>query len=529
MKRIPWVGLSGLVLLGSLIFPAGIVFGVEKPAGGEYLPAEIQVQPPPGSRIISLREAERLALEQNLNLQAQTFDTRASEALIRKGYGIYDPVLELAVSEGENRDLIRAFNAGVQTDIVSGSDSRVWNASLSQKLRYGTNLTLSFDNQRDNIFKGPEGTINPEYRSELSLSLVQPLLKGFGATVTEQEIRFAIKDRDISLQDLKDRAFSILSDVRRAYFEVLRTRDDLVYRESSVRLANKVMDENRARVDVGVLPPVELLEAEVGLKTRERDRLDAERAYYDALDQLSLLLNSAQPVAPTDEALGQPELGLDEDEGVRAALAMRPDMLRNLTELDRIYLEREINRNLILPRLDLAASYSQKGIDDQYGEATEGLSDKDLRSWEVGLNFSYPIGNREAKGELERTEFRLKSKYAQLAQLRDEIHTQVRSAIREVRVAANKIEVATRGAELAKEKLRILLGRKDVGLATTRDVLEGEEDLALARTDEIAAYTDYNNAMTNYLQVSGTLLQYEGVRFSQDLDASGEGNPFRMP
>jgi outer membrane protein TolC len=62
-----------------------------------------------------------------------------------------------------------------------------------------------------------------------------------------------------------------------------------------------------------------------------------------------------------------------------------------------------------------------------------------------------------------------------------------------------------------------------VGLATTRDVLEGEQDLAAARFDETAALADYNNAVTDYLRVSGLLLEQAGVRFIAQVRTDEDG------
>ena len=143
--------------------------------------------------------------------------------------------------------------------------------------------------------------------------------------------------------------------------------------------------------------------------------------------------------------------------------------------------------------------------------------------------FRSPLGNREARNEYLRSEQRLKGRHAQQAQLREEVRTEIRSAIRLLEVSRKKIEVTFKGRALAEEKLRTLLKRKEVGLATTRQVLEGEEDLALARIDHTAALTDYNNAVTDYLRVSGQLLQAEGVRFVESLAARGEGPLLEAP
>lgn len=475
---------------------------------------------------LTLTDVVRLGLERNLNLRAQMFETRASEALVHKGYGIYDPVAEANLATGTSRQRVNSTFSSDNPIILN--DYGRFDLGLTQLLPTGAQLEASFTNLREDS-NTTAARINPVYQSELRFSLVQPLLRDFGVTVTERGILFALEDRNISVQDLRERAFAVVSDARKGFYDVLRLRDNLAYRETSVALAEKVLVENRARVEAGVLAPVETLEAEVGLQTRQRELLDAIRNYEDALDQLALLLAMPDGLRVADVPLGQPELATDEVEAMQTALVARPDLLRRASEIVRLGVERQVAHNQLLPTLDLTGSYSHRGLGESYSEDIEDVRDGDLNSWELGLRLSYPLGNREARNEYLRSEQRLKGRHAQQAQLREEVRTEIRSAIRLLEVSRKKIEVTSKGRALAEEKLRTLLKRKEVGLATTRQVLEGEEDLALARIDHTAALTDYNNAVTDYLRVSGQLLQAEGVRFVESLAARGEGPLLEAP
>lgn len=480
--------------------------------------------PKPGQAAgITLRQAEQIALENNLNLLIETYNTRASQASVDRGFGLYDPTLSVDLVDGQQKDLInsQAFSGLTEVDFFN------LNTALSQKLPSGAGLTLSFMNGREDISSVVVPPVNPEHTSEVSLSIVQPLLQGFGPTVTEQEILLSIKDRETSVQDLRTEVFNLLSAVRNTYYETLRTRDDLTFREASVRVAEQVLKENRARVEVGVLPKVELLEAEVGLKSRQRDLLDADRVYRNSLDQLALLLNSDQTLQPSMR-LEQHEVPLDEEQGYSDSLVRRPDLQRRLRELDRIDLEKVLSEDLLKPNLDLRASYGQQGLGDGFGTSLSSLGEDDLHIWQLGLSFSYPLGNQAARSDLQRNRVRQKGKLAELQQLKAEIRTEIRLAIRQVKVARSKIEVSQSERALAEEKLEILLGRKNVGLATTRDVLEGEQDLASAQSELVTALADYNKAVTEYLRVTGQLLEHEGVRFAGELNATAEGSVFSL-
>ena len=473
---------------------------------------------------ITLRQAERLALEQNLSLKAQGYDLLAGVAAERKGYGIYDPLFSLTLARGKNQQRLNQSSTVSQ----SNTDYRTYDAGVSQQVVTGGKLGLDFTNQRTRYDFAPGVLYNPNYASELKLSLTQPLLKNFGRTVTEQAILFAVKDRQRSLEDLRNQAFTVLAGVRDAYYEVLRSRDELAYRQTSLELAQRVLKENRARVNAGVMAPIDILEAEVGVKQRERDLLDAQRQQQDALDNLALLLNSQEPFRVGDELLDVPELPTDLDAGFRAALVGRPDIQQRLRDIERLQIEQEVAGNQRLPGLDLSAAYSHKGLGQSYSDDWEDVSSDRFPNWQVGVTLSYPLGNRAADNEVLRNRVRLKSLQARLAQLREEVRTEIRTAIRSLDVNRKKIEVSARGTELAAEKLRTLLKRKEVGLATTRDVLQGEDDLALARTSEITSRADYNKAVTEYLRVTGQLLDHEGVYFTGNLDPESDSRLMQM-
>lgn len=465
---------------------------------------------------LALPVAERMALENNLELKAQTYQTLISESLVLKGYGIYDPLLTGGFKEGSGG---QQFNETYYTGKVRDR-YRIFEAGISQLLPTGATLSASWSDRRDNI--SPSPLINPAYSGVLKFSLVQPLLKGFGSLVTEQDILFAIKDREASLQDFRQKAFDVLVQVRQNYFDVLRYRDTVRSRETSVQLAQKVLDENQARLKAGVMAPIQVLEAEVGLKTRQKDLLDARQQYQDALDQLALVLNLDTLTEVANEALSVPEFQGDEATAFKSAQKLRPDLLRQRQVLEKAALQQQVANKQMLPNLDLSANYGHASLEDSFDNSVGQLGSSDLNSWEVGLTLSYPIGNREARQAYIQSKLERRSQQTVLAQQEEQVRKEIRAVLRQLKVSLDSLALARSSKVLAEEKLKILLKRKDVGLATTRDVLEGEDDLAIARTGEISAMADYNIALTDYWRATGVLLEHENVRFTGPLDSDSD-------
>lgn len=449
-----------------------------------------------------LRSLEKAALEHNLDLRAAAFVARVGEEALEKSYGLYDPQGRVLIGVDRQK-----LPEGLLARTESRFETRRIDFSLTQKLPSGAELILSFENRRQD--PDAEGAENASYNSGLNFTLIQPLLQGFGRTVTEQGILLAGHDRQVSFDKLLEHAVDILTAVRNAYFEVLRYRDELRLRDSSLSLADKVLEETRAKVAAGVFPPIEVLEAEVGLARRQQEQLDTSKVYQDALDTLSLLLGSGQNAAVSDEALIQQKMKLNEEAGYQLALQTRPDLLLRLEEIDKTRLEIQLARNEMLPQLDFSMAYGRLGHADDYHASLNGLARQNFDNWGFAVSLSYPLGNREARHEYQRIHYKLKSQQAHLARIHQEARKEIRGAIRKVEMSDKRIDVTGKSRILAKQKLENLLERHKVGLVTTRDVLEGEEDLAKARTEQIASLVEYNKASTEYLRVTGQLLDSE--------------------
>ena len=133
-------------------------------------------------------------------------------------------------------------------------------------------------------------------------------------------------------------------------------------------------------------------------------------------------------------------------------------------------------------------------------------------SWNVGLEFKYPLGNGAADNDYRRSRLKTDQISLQLRSLEESSKKDVNAAIRGIAVGFKQIDVADRGAKFAEERLRAFIRKNEVGLATTKDVLDVENDLAIAKSNQIKAVVGYANALTTYWQVTGELLEKEGIR-----------------
>jgi outer membrane protein TolC len=458
---------------------------------------------------LTLGEAIKMAAEKNLDVRAEFYNPAQFEADINRNRSIYDPLLTLDTSYADSKS--PSFTAASST---SGQSFDL-NASLSQLFWTGGTVSAVFNNNYSNT----ESLLLAEphsWQSRLGVALSQPLLKNSGRETTEASITISRLSKFASIEHLHTRLINTVAQVRTEYFKLYSLREQLEVKKVSLELARKILSDTKARVDAGVLPAMEILNAEFGAYSREKDVIDAEKTLSDQLDVLRLLL---QIEGRSDIAVADPpERGVyqvSEDELVKRALS-RPDIkeLRRTLEINE--LQTRVFGNNIKPDLKLIATAGVAGLDRTYSRDLEKIGTLDSPYWSVGLSFSYPLGNRAAENDYRKSRLKTEQTALQIKSLEDGAAKDVKAAIRGVSTGYKQIEVAERGRIYAEERLKAFIRKNEVGLATTKDVLDVENDLAAAKNNQITALVAYNDAITQLWQATGEILEREGVQIVEN-------------
>jgi outer membrane protein TolC len=210
---------------------------------------------------------------------------------------------------------------------------------------------------------------------------------------------------------------------------------------------------------------------------------------------------------------------VDEASAIGKALDQRPELKQLRVSLKTNELQSRVARNQTLPDLSLVASGALTGLDISYSSALGDVGSGDYPVWAVGFQFSYPIGNRTAKNEYIRSKLVVEQNRVQIRSLEDSVSNEVRNAIRALRSGYIQLDVTARGSAYAEERLQAFIKRNRVGLATTKDVLDVQNDMVTAKGEQIQAVADYNNAITALWRASGELLEKEGITVDEEKEA----------
>jgi outer membrane protein len=467
------------------------------------------------ARQLTLKEAIKLAVEKNLDVQAELYNPAVAEADIRKFKGIYDPLLTLLTNYQDSNTLPpNSFIVGGVS--VNRQSALKLNAGASQLVSTGGTIGAKFDNSWNHNNSQSPGILMNYFQSDLTFSFDQPLLKNFGREATELNISVAKYNKEGSLEQLKTRLLDIISQVQTQYYQLYSLRQNLEVRKTSLTLAETILSNTQAQVKAGVLPAFEILNAQFGVATQQKNLIDAERALRDQVDSLRLLLQLPEPmdIVPADTPF-RDDYQVDQAQAIQRALASRPDLKQQRFSLTTNELQSRVARNQTRPDLSLTSSAAFTGLDRNYRRDFEQTASAQYPIWTIGLQLTYPIGNNAAENDYIKSRLKVEQTRVQLRSLEETIANEVRASVRAVRSGYLQLDVTRRGRAYAEEVLQAFIKKQKVGLATTKDVLDELNNLNTAQGNEIQAVTDYNKAIVTLWRTTGELLEREGITLGE--------------
>jgi outer membrane protein TolC len=461
---------------------------------------------------LSLEEAIRLALEHNTDVRLESTRPDSSKAAVMSEKGIFDPYLELTASK-EHEKRVSAFLFQPPGE----GETNQYTLTLSQLFTPGTRFDLSVDHNR-RADSSTSFILNPYYSSTLSATLTQPVLKGFGAKATKRGLAAARARAEMSMLDFEIFFTRTIRDVAAAYWDVVNAFENLRVAQQALERAKDLREEIEARVQVGLLPPVERAQADAGVASREEAIVVAENTLASAKDRLRLLLG-----LPVDSKFWDAELSLSNpeaqersipsmDDAVRTALEKRPEMRRVAREERLSEIELAYARNQRRPRLDAFATRGYAGLSGptDWGESFSQVFDEDFPNWTVGLTFAMPLGNRAARGSFRMAHIAREQTELTRESLEKNIMVEVRNAVRNVDANAKRVEAARANRVLQEKNVAVETERHRNGLSTVYQVLQTQADLTSAQSAELKARLDYQLSLVELDRAVGRLAEEHG-------------------
>ncbi|MEI6072962.1 MAG: TolC family protein [Verrucomicrobiae bacterium] len=468
---------------------------------------------------LNLEDAIRMALGKNFQIRAARFTPQIARARQLAASGKFDPVAGVSVTYNENNQELRTLNnelvvpvaapGGETPDLFARTSGLEVDSSITGVSPWG----LTYDIGASTTQTSDNRIANDRFNSFFGISITQPILKNFGTDVNLAQLRIARADRAISEWTLRERIIQVVTDTVNTYCELYFAKENLGVEERSRSLAAQLLADNLKRAEIGVMSPLDVMQARADLAARDEKVLVARRAMLDnenflkqlVTDEVFRILQTRLEIASLP---GLPDAKADKEKDFPLAFQMRPDYRQALLELQKRQINVVFARNQTLPRLDLVASFGINGIDSSLAESFQRVTGQNTSNlaWTTGVVGSLPIPNRTARGDLEANKLETARALVELKRLEQSILVEADNAAGQIETTRERIAATAATLDYVRKTLDAAQIRLASGTTTTFEVLQFQRDLANAEISALRARTDHIRAIAAYARVTGLTL-----------------------
>ncbi len=495
---------------------------------------------PPQEKTLSLTLDDCIlrALKNNYGLAVQVMNPELSDIAISLAQEKFIPSLSFSYNY---RDTNQASYSWLDAAGITTQLSDNYSAQVVQEIPFGGNLTLSLTGNKIDTNARLQ-TINPRYGTTLTMSFTQPLLRDFGLRISQQQIIVAQNNYQISEKQFAKFVQDLVFQVEQSYWNLVFGIENLKVRQQSLQLARELLEKNRRSVEVGTLAPIEVLNAQADVASREADILDAQVLVKNYEDALRAVINLAADtpeagllsLVPADKPAFE-KVEVDLNQAMATAMASRPDLAASKFDIQNKEVNLTYARNQLLPDLSLTAQYWSPGVSGTQilyqdnnpllgvivgtipGNVSQALKDAfglKYRNWSVGLTLSLPLNTIFSRAYAAQAKVTLNQALAGLKTQEQQLALDVRSAVRGVQTNYMRVEAYRLARELAQKRLEAEEEKLRVGLSTNYFVLQYQRDLADQQSLELKALIDYNLSLANLAQVEGVSLTEKHINLA---------------
>jgi outer membrane protein TolC len=523
--------------------PAPVNFPVSSPqTAAQVLAARIQN----GLLPLTVGDVIQLMLENNLDINVDRLNPLSAQYLIDTLYRPFEPTLRLQATINRNTSPATSQLTGAPAlSMLSGS----YTVGFFQTLPTGTDVAVDFILNR-NSSNSAFSTFNPSWVGNMRYSFSQHLLKDYGRSVNQRQIRVAQNNEKISQIQFELQLIDLVTAAQRSYWDLVFTGEDVKVKQRSMDLAQKTLSDNQIQVQIGTLAPIDLVQAESELANRTEQMVVSTYTQVQTGDQIKKLITS-QPdpglvlaMLNPREPVRQPGL-MDVpsvEAAVKIALENRPEMRQLQLNLENKDLDAQYTKNQLLPTVDLIGTYTQNGVGgietlrNGFGPTAPvvsvikgGLGDTftqlfgyNYTGYSAGVSVLIPLRNRGARGDNARATTEKRIAENRMTAQAQQIALEVRNALTQVDMNRARIETAQKARELSERRLEAEQKKFDLGASTIRFVLEEQRNVAQAQTNEIQALVNYTKSLVDADRAMGMTLKKNNIEIEKTLSIASK-------
>lgn len=477
---------------------------------------------------LSLDDCLKQAFEKNLNLRIVRYEPQLAEINLHSAYSGYDP--NFFASAGQRFSTIpqqTSTNLSAFTPQAGESWRDSYSLGLNGLTPIGLQYGLSGDLSRNNSKRGGALTLtnaagvpimvpftldDSGYNSSAGLTLRQPLLKNFWIDGTRLNIALAKESVKQSIEVVRDELLILSRTVAVTYYGLIAAKDSIRVQESALDLANRSLAENKKRVEVGAMAPLEEKQAEAQVAARKADLILARQDFDRSVNALKRLMSDdfagldGVSYEPTAVLEAIPEVFSKQDSWHKA-LSQRPAIVQRKNDLVKRNISLRYAKNQVYPELDLVGSFGLSGNQRAVGAVLGDLSDRRNPNYSFGIELNLPLTRRLAKDRLRTERLGIETALLSYKDLEQSIMREVDDYILVAKSSLERVEATKAARSFAEAALDAEQKKLENGKSTNFQVLSLQRDLANSQRDSIDALAQYNIALVNLAWAEGSLLE----------------------
>lgn len=479
----------------------------------------------------------------------------------------FDPTFSTSYyAERNYRGLNNTFFGG-GTRLLA-QDVTVLQSQLTKQTAQGTQLTLRQETTYD-ANNAPGNQFPHAYDIHMETEFRQPFLQGAGTDFNRiigpgglpgfaAGVLVARMNTDVSLADFEIGVRNLVSDMENAYWDLYFSYRDLnakiAARDAALETwrrinalyvagrrggeAEKEADAReqyfRLEEEVKNATTGRLLEGTRGNNGSSGGTFRATSGVHVAERRLRLLMcvpiNDSRLIRPADEPR-MPKMVYDWELILPEALERRPELRRQRWLVKKREMELQASRNYLLPKLDAIGRYRWRGFGKDFLEynpassqnpevapfdsALTNLMSGQFQEWQLGAEFSVPLGNRRGHATVRNAELQLAREKILLREQEREVTMELSNGISELNRAYSVLQTNYNRREASKEHLAAVQAAFDADNAPLELLLAAQRRMAEAESNYHRTLVEYALAIKNVHFEKGSLLDYNEVYLAE--------------
>jgi outer membrane protein len=416
------------------------------------------------------------------------------------------------------------------------------NLGYTQGFSTGAQLGVTFDNTQLTS-NAARYTYNPILYSSLGFTITQPLLRGFGIELNRRFIRIAKNDGRIADLVFRQQVIDTVAGIARLYTDLVSLNEDVKVKREALRLAQRLSEDNRHKVEQGEQAPIEVTRAQAQVASNQQALISAE----GLVQQQELIVKTAitrgglgnpairaAQIIPTDTVtVPETESVRPVDDLIAAALHDRPDLAQAGIQVENSQINLKGSLNALRPELDVVGNVQNGGLSGDinvvgaaltpgaalypggYGTALGQIFKNNFPTYSVGVQLTLPLRNRVAQADAVRDELQVRQTQVRRQQFEDQVRLEVADAYVAMQQARAAYEAAIQSRILQQQSVKVEQETFDVGLATNYLVIQYQTYLAQAQSTEVAAKGAYAKAMIALDRATASTLEVNQVSIQE--------------